>query len=140
MFSINANVMYSIDEKGQHSLEISYSDSDGADVGVYSKGDSFEKVVFDAADQMDEAMAAYDDDKADVEEAASIDKEIAKLQAQITELQGRSNELKKRHAEKINKKVASDEDLKKILDALKETDLNSKKKITIPFTDYKWWV
>ena len=76
MFSINANVMYSIDEKGQHSLEISYSDSDGADVGVYSKGDSFEKVVLDAADQMDEAMAAYDDDKADVEEAATIDKAL----------------------------------------------------------------
>ena len=45
MFSINANTMYSFDEKGNHSLEISYNDSNGTNVGA-SVGISLDLTLF----------------------------------------------------------------------------------------------
>lgn len=140
MFSISANTMYSIDENGKHSLEISYQDSDGVDVGAYAEGDKFEKVIFDAIDQIDEAIAEYGDDQADVEEAADIQKQIAELQAKINELQTRNNELKKRHAEKINHKPVLDDDLKNFLNNFRKNDLvaGANKVSDFPFAP-KWW-
>ena len=140
MFSISANTMYSIDENGKHSLEISYQDSDGVDVGAYAEGDKFEKVIFDAIDQIDEAIAEYDDDQADVEEAANIQKQIAELQAQINELQTRNTELEKRHAEKINHKPVLDDDLKNFLNSFRKNNLvaGANKVSDFPFAP-KWW-
>lgn len=140
MFSISANTMYSIDENGKHSLEISYQDSDGVDVGAYAEGDKFEKVIFDAIDQIDEAIAEYGDDQADVEEAADIQKQIAELQAKINELQTRNNELEKRHAEKINHKPVLDDDLKNFLNNFRKNDLvaGANKVSDFPFAP-KWW-
>lgn len=147
MFSITANTMYSIDENGKHSLEISYCDSDGIDVGAYSEGDSFEKVILDAVDQIDEAIAEHSDDQADIEEAATIKDQIAELQAQIAELQAqsaelqaRSDELEQRHAQKINSKASLDEDLDKILNKYRKETSEIKNKISdFPFAP-KWWV
>lgn len=115
MFSISANTMYSIDENGKHSLEVSYRDSDGVDVGAYSEGDKFEDVILDAVDQLDEAIAEFNDDQADVEEAENLQKQIAELQTQIAELQARNAELEQRHAKKVNHKTTFDGDLKDFL-------------------------
>ena len=143
MFSISANTMYSIDENGKHSLEISYQDSDGVDVGAYAEGDKFEKVILDAIDQIDEAIAEYGDDQADVEEAADIQKQIAELQAQISELQARNNELEKRHAEKVNHKPVLDDNLKNFLNNFHKKDIDPtaglNKISDFPFSA-KWWV
>lgn len=147
MFSITANTMYSIDENGKRSLEISYCDSDGVAVGAYSEGDNFEDVILDAVDQIDEAIAEYDDDQADIEEASNIESQtaelqdqIAELQAQIAELQARNDELKQRHAQKINSKASLDEDLDKILNKYRKETTEIKNKISdFPFTP-KWWV
>lgn len=141
MFSINANTMYSIDENGEHSLEISYRDSDGIDVGAYAKGDTFEKVILDAVDQIDEAIAEYDDDKADVEEAEALQAQIADLQAKIADLQARNDELKKRHAEKLNRKPTLDvEDLKSFINNFQKKESHGPlNKVTdFPFGP-NWW-
>lgn len=143
MFSITANTMYSIDENGKHSLEISYRDSDGIDVGAYSEGDKFEDVILDAVDQIDEAIAEFDDDQADVEEATTIQNQIAELQAQIAELQARSNELEKRHADKVNRKPVINNDLKDFIDNIRKKDVDPvaglNKISDFPFSA-KWWV
>lgn len=131
MFSVTANTTYAI-EDGQHSLEISYIDSDGVNVGAYATGNSFEEVITDAVDQLDEAIAEYDDDQADVEEAADLQAQIADLQAQIAQLQARNDELEKRHAEKLNHKNTLDDDIKKILN-------NFRKESNISFNP-KWFV
>lgn len=142
MFSIQANTMYSFNENGEHSLEISYCDSDGINVCAYAHGDKFEDVIFDAIDQIDEAIAEYGDDQADVEEAADIQKQIAELQAKINELQTRNNELEKRHAEKINHKPVIDDDLKNFLNNFRKNDLvagaGANKISDFPFGP-KWW-
>lgn len=122
MFSIAANTMYTIDENGKHSLEISYCDSDGTNVGAYSEGDTFESVIFDAVDQIDEAIAEFDDDQADVQEAEALQAQIAELQAQINELQARNTELEKRHAEKLSHKPALDIDLKSFINNLQKKE------------------
>ena len=110
MFSIKANTMYSLDEKGQHSLEVSYTDSDGVSVGAYSEGDKFENVIFDVIDQLDEGIAEFNEDKADVAEIDDNEEYIRQLQQQIAELQARNAELKERHAKKFsNKKDAMNE-------------------------------
>ena len=143
MFSITANTMYSIDENGKHSLEISYRDSDGVDVGAYSEGDKIEDVILDAVDQIDEAIAEFDDDQADVEEAATIQDQIAELQAQIAELQARNNELEKRHANKVSHKPVINDDLKDFIDNIRKKDVDPiaglNKISDFPFSA-KWWV
>lgn len=142
MFSISANTMYSVDENG-HSLEVSYRDSDGVDVGAYAEGDKFEDVIFDVIDQLDEAIAEFDDDKADIEEAENLQKQIADLQTQIAELQARNDELEQRHAKKIERKPAFDNNLKDFLNGLRTNDLNDiaagKNKITDFYFSPKWW-
>lgn len=141
MFSINANTMYSFDENGEHSIEISYADSDGVNVGAYASGDTLESVLSDVFDQIDEAIAEYNDDQADVEEAETLKKQIADLQAQITELQARNNELEKRHAEKLNRKPALDEDLKTFINNFRKSndiDAGKNKVSDFPFGP-KWW-
>ena len=135
MFSITANTMYSIDENGKHSLEVSYRDSDGIDVGAYSEGDKFEDVIFDAVDQIDEAIAEFNDDQADVEEAASIQDQIAELQAQIAELQARNDELEKRHADKVHHKPMIDDDVKDFLKNLRKKDIDLNKVSDFPFSE-----
>lgn len=141
MFSINANTMYSFDENGEHSIEISYADSDGVNVGAYAAGDTLEGVLSDVFDQIDEAIAEYNDDQADVEEAETLKKQIADLQAQIAELQARNNELEKRHAEKLNRKPAFDEDLKTFINNFRKSndiDAGKNKASDFPFGS-KWW-
>ena len=140
MFKISANTFYSIDENGKHSLEISYQDSEGVNVGAYSEGDSFENVIVDAIDQLDEAVAKQDDDRADIEEAENLQKQIAELQAQIDELQIRNNELEKRRIEReqnstdFSKKVL---DFEKIFSNFYEN--RDKNKVNdFPFAP-KWW-
>lgn len=100
MFSINANTMYSFDEKGNHSLEISYNDSNGTNVGAYAEGDAFDKVLLDVIDQLDEAIAEFDDDKADKEEMEALQAQIADVQAQLDALEARNKELQDRQAKK----------------------------------------
>ena len=143
MFSISANTMYSIDENGKHSLEISYRDSDGVDVGAYSEGDKFEDVIFDAVDQIDEAIAEFGDDQADMDEAADIQEQIAQLQAQIAELQARNNELEQRHAKKVDRKPVVNDDLKDFLNNIRKKDIDPvaglNKVSDFPFSA-KWWV
>ena len=150
MFSIKANTMYSLDEKGQHSLEISYTDSDGVNVGAYSEGDKFEDVIFDVIDQLDEGIAEFNDDKADVAEIddneeyiRQLQQQIAELQAQIADLQARNNELEKRHAEKLNRKSTLDDDLKTFVDNFRKSNgidtVAGKSKISdFPFTLKRW--
>lgn len=143
MFSISANTMYSIDENGKHSLEVSYQDSDGVDVGAYAEGDKFENVIFDVVDQIDEAIAEFDDDQADVEEAENIQDQITKLQTQLAELQARSNELEKRHADKVNHKPIFNDDLKDFINNIRKKDIDPtaglNKISDFPFSA-KWWV
>lgn len=91
-YSVSTKSMLSIDENGTHSLEVSYSDSNGANVGAYSEGDNFDSVLSDVLDQIDEALADQDDARADLEE-------INQLKAQIDELTGRLNELEARNTE-----------------------------------------
>ena len=100
MFSIHANTTYAI-EDGKHSIEISYNDSDGTNVGAYAEGDTFEGVIADAIDQLDEAIAEFDDDRADVEESAKLEAQIAELQAKIDQLSAENEKLKARHEEKM---------------------------------------
>lgn len=142
MFSISANTMYSIDENGKHSLEVSYQDSDGVNVGAYAEGDKFENVIFDVVDQIDEAVAEFDDDQADMDEAANLQEQISQLQAQLAELQARSNELEKRHADKVNHKPIFNDDLKDLINNIRK-DIDSaagQNKISdFPFSA-KWWV
>ena len=45
VYSVSANTMYSIDEDGKHSLEVTYKDSDGFNAGAYAEGDTFEEVL-----------------------------------------------------------------------------------------------
>lgn len=142
MFSISANTMYSIDENGKHSLEVSYQDSDGVNVGAYAEGDKFENVIFDVVDQIDEAVAEFDDDQADMDEAADLQEQISQLQAQLAELQARSNELEKRHADKVNHKPIFNDDLKDLINNIRK-DIDSaaepNKISDFPFSA-KWWV
>ena len=143
MYSITANTMYSINEKGEHSMEVSYADSDGVNVGAYATGKTFEEVLLDAVDQIDEAIAEYGDDQADVEEAEDLQKQIAELQAQIADLQARNNELEKRHAEKLNRKSTLDDDLKTFVDNFRKSNgidtVAGKSKISdFPFTLKRW--
>lgn len=91
-YSVSTKSMLSIDENGTHSLEVSYNDSDGTNVGAYSEGNSFDSVLSDVLDQIDEALADQDDARADLEE-------INRLKAQIDELTGRLNELKARNTD-----------------------------------------
>ena len=136
MYSITANTMYTIDENGKHSLEISYNDSEGVDVGAYAEGDSFEEVIFDAVDQIDEAIAEFDDDQADMDEAANLQAQIADLQAQIAELQARNDELKKRHDDKLSHKPS----MTPFINNFQKKDNEIVNKINdFPFTS-KWWV
>lgn len=109
MFSINANIMYSFDEKGNHSLEISYNDSNGTNVGAYAEGDALDKVLLDVMDQLDEAIAEFDDDQADKEEMESLQAQIADVQAQLEALEARNKELQDRQAKK------------RVVDDIKET-------------------
>lgn len=109
MFSISANAIYSF-EDDKHSIEVSYADSDGTNVGAYAEGDAFDKVLLDVIDQLDEATAEHDDDQADVEESAALEEKIADLQAQVNSLTQEINSLTKeneslkaRHNEKIRK-------------------------------------
>ena len=120
MFSIKANTMYSLDEKGQHSLEISYTDSDGVNVGAYSEGDKFEDVIFDVIDQLDEGIAEFNDDKADVAEIDDNEEYIRQLQQQIAELQARNAELKERHAKKFSDKKDAMNELVQSLKSMTE--------------------
>jgi len=131
MYSISANTMYSIDENGKHSLEISYQDSDGTNVGAYAEGDKFENVLLDAIDQLDEAIAESDDDQADVEESEQLQSQIeelqsqiASLQAQLNEHQTRNEELQKRHAEKLDR-IKNKKNLK---DMLNDSNITLSKK------------
>ncbi len=142
MYSITANTMYSIDN-GEHSMEVSYADSNGVNVGAYATGKTFEEVLLDAIDQIDEAIAEYDDDQADVEEAEKLQKQIAELQAQIADLQARNNELEKRHAEKLNRKPILDDDLKSFIDNFcktnnVDTDAGKNKTSDFPFVLKRW--
>lgn len=169
MISINTNAMYSIDADGKHSLEVSYSDSDGVNVGAYSEGDNFVDVISDAVDQLDEAVAEYGDDQADIEESSALQNQITELQAQIDDLQAqlaeskaRSEELEQRHAKKLDrtkykkyindfldnsdivkiKEKTIDSDLQKILDNLRKGSndpIAGKNKISDFPFGPKWW-
>ena len=140
MFSITANTMYTIDENGDHSLEISYNDSEGVNVGAYATGNTLEEVLIDAIDQIDEAIAEYDDDQADVEESEKLQTQIAELQAQIDELQARNEELEKRHAEKLYHKPILDDNLKSFLNNFRKDDVVSGKNNVSDFPfGPKWW-
>ena len=134
MFSISANTVYAI-EDGKHSIEVSYCDSDGINVGAYAEGDNFEKVIFDVVDQIDEAIAEFSDDQADMEESARLEAQIADLQAQINDLIAENEALKARHEEKIakatNKINKDDFDFDFLKNILKDDN------ITKPV---KWWV
>jgi len=100
MFSIHANTTYAI-EDGKHSIEISYNDSDGTNVGAYAEGDTFENVVADVIDQLDEAIAEFDDDRADMEESEKLEAKIAELQVKIDQLSAENEKLKARHEKKF---------------------------------------
>lgn len=143
MYSITANTMYSINENGEHSMEVSYADSDGVNVGAYATGKTFEEVLLDAVDQIDEAIAEYGDDQADVEEAEELQKQIAELQAQIADLQARNNELEKRHTEKLNRKPILDDDLKSFINSFRKINedvtAGKSKKISDFSFGTKWW-
>lgn len=151
MFSINTNTMYSFDEKGNHSLEISYNDSNGTNVGAYAEGDALDKVLLDVIDQLDEAIAEFDDDQADKEEMETLQAQIADVQAQLDALEARNKELQDRQAKK---RVV--DDIKETIPATHEIDkdiqnmvsnfykklnpIEEKNKATnFPFTP-GWWV
>ena len=108
MFSINANTMYSFDEKGNHS-----------NVGAYAEGDAFDKVLLDVIDQLDEAIAEFDDDQADKEEMEALQTQIADVQAQLDALEARNKELQDRQAKK---RVV--DDIKETVPATHEIDKN----------------
>ena len=100
MYSVNISAVYNF-ENDDHSLEVAWNDSDGINVGAYSHGDSLYGIFEDICDQLDEAIAEYDDDKADVEESQKLEAKIAELQAQIDQLSAENETLKARHDEKI---------------------------------------
>lgn len=151
MFSINANTMYSLDEKGQHSLEISYNDSNGTNIGAYAEGDTFDKVLLDVIDQVDEAIAESDEDKADKEEMEALQTQIADVQAQLEALEARNKELQDRQAQKrvidgIKETVPATHEIDKNIQNIvgnfykKLNPKEEKNKVTdFPFTP-GWWV
>ena len=137
MFSISANTVYALDN-GEHSLEVEYVDSDGVNVGVYAHGDTFEDVLVDAINQIDEAIAEYGDDQADMEESANIEAQIAELQAKIDQLKVENEILKARHAEKVAPKNTIDPkniDITKIINKLDNVDGGSDWDTLLR----KWW-
>jgi len=80
---------------GVMSIEFNYHDSDGADVGAYAEGNSFDQVLNDVLDQFDEALADQDDARADLEEAEKLQAQIDDLTTQLNELKSRNVELEK---------------------------------------------
>lgn len=97
VYSISASSMFSIDEDGKHSLEVTYKDSDGVNVGAYSEGDTFDEVLGDVLDQIEEGVADADDARADREEAAQLQAQIDDLTKQLEDLKTRSAELQRKN-------------------------------------------
>lgn len=97
VYSISASSMFSIDEDGKHSLEVTYKDSDGVNVGAYSEGDTFDEVLGDVLDQIEEGVADADDARADREEAAQLQAQIDDLTKQLDDLKARSAELQQKN-------------------------------------------
>lgn len=98
MFSVSANTVYAF-EDGKHSLEVSYEDSDGVNVGAYAEGEAFENVIEDAIDQIEAGIAEFEDDKADIEESQMLEQQIADLQNKIEQLNLENEQLKARYTE-----------------------------------------
>lgn len=130
-YSVSTKSMLSIDKNGTHSLEVSYNDSNGANVGAYSEGDNFDSVLSDVLDQIDEALADQDDARADLEE-------INRLKAQIDELTGRLNELEARNTdlERKNDKYKKYQNLQ----SLEEAALNKFSKAVDVDDIWKHWL
>ena len=97
VYSVSASSMFSIDENGKHSLEVTYKDSDGTNTGAYAEGDTFDEVLGDVLDQIDEAIAEADDARADEEEAAKLQAQIDDLTRQLDALKARNNELEQKN-------------------------------------------
>lgn len=102
-YSISANSMFNIDENGVQSLEVSYRDSDGTDIGAYAEGHSFDEVLSDILDQIDEGIASQDDAKADAEEVQNNVDQIKYLKEQIEALEKRNLELQNRNNKEYEK-------------------------------------
>lgn len=96
-YSISASSMFSIDDDGKHSLEVTYKDSDGFSTGAYAEGDNFDAVLADVLDQIDEAKADRDDARANEEEATQLQVQIDDLTRQLEELKARNAELEKKN-------------------------------------------
>jgi predicted RNase H-like nuclease (RuvC/YqgF family) len=90
--------MFSIDEDGKHSLEVTYKDSDGFNTGAYAEGDTFDEVLANVLDQIDEAKADKDDARANEEEAKQLQTQIDDLTRQLEELKARNAELEQKNA------------------------------------------
>ena len=86
MYNVHANIMYTLDDKGQHSVELNYVDSDGIDVGAYAEGENIDKVVDDLVGQIEEELAERENQKAKAKEIANLENQIAELETQLNEL------------------------------------------------------
>ncbi len=86
MYNVHANIMYTLDDKGQHSVELNYVDSDGMDVGAYAEGKTIDKVVDDLVSQIEEELAEQENRKNKAKEIAELENQISELETQLKEL------------------------------------------------------
>ncbi len=91
VYSVSASSMFSIDEDGKHSLEVTYKDSDGFNTGAYAEGDNFDAVLADVLNQIDAAKADRDDARANEEEAKQLQTQIDDLTRQLADAQNKAN-------------------------------------------------
>lgn len=86
MYNVHADIMYTLDDKGQHSVELNYVDSDGMDVGAYAEGKTIDKVVDDLVSQIEEELAEQENRKNKAKEIADLENQISELETQLKEL------------------------------------------------------
>lgn len=84
MFSAQANTCY-INEDGQHSFDVDYSDSDGTRIACSQIGKSFEEVLLKTLQDIEDQTQTQKEEAVQKQQDA-IDAEIASLNEQLAKL------------------------------------------------------
>lgn len=89
-YSCEGNFTYTNND-GVMSIEFNYHDSDDNHCGTYQEGTDVLTLLNNIADDIENQLAAADDNKADLEEIADIEAKIAELNDRLIELKTRTN-------------------------------------------------
>lgn len=132
-YSCEGNFTYTNND-GVMSIEFNYHDSDDNHCGTYQEGTDILTLLNNMADDIEDQLAAADDNKADLEEIANIEAEIAQLNDRLTELKTRTNTVN--HSSVSTEKIK--EDAKDLLNMFsKESVLN--KQVSKNKNPYDWF-